>query len=122
MKNHHGGVVLIGDHLYGHSDDRGITCQDFASGKDVWSDAKKNDSKGAVVAADGMLYCLSENAGECFLVEATPNSYKEVSRFTLDPQTKQRSPQGRVWTHPVIANGKLYLRDQEIICCYNIKQ
>lgn len=122
MKNHHGGVVLIGDHIYGHSDDRGITCQDFATGKDVWSDGKKNDSKGAVVAADGMLYCLSENEGDCFLVEVTTEGYKEVSRFRLDPQTKQRNPQGRVWTHPVIANGKMYLRDQEIVVCYDIKQ
>jgi hypothetical protein len=69
-----------------------------------------------------MLYCLEEGSGECFLVEATPAGYKEVSRFKMDPQTTQRNPQGRIWTHPVISNGKLYLRDQEILCCYEIKQ
>ncbi|MFN5534945.1 MAG: PQQ-binding-like beta-propeller repeat protein [Planctomyces sp.] len=122
MKNHHGGVVLVGDHLYGHSDSVGIICQKFDSGEQVWTDKKRDGSKGAVAFADGMLYCLSENSGECFLVSATPEGYTEHGRFTLSPQTEQRNPQGRVWTHPVICNGRLYLRDQEIICCYDIKQ
>jgi len=122
MKNHHGGVVLIGDYIYGHSDATGMVCQNFMTGEQVWSDDKKNASKGAVAFADGMLYCLAEESGDCFLVEATSEGYKEVSRFKLDPQTTQRNPQGRIWTHPVIANGKLYLRDQEIICCYDIVQ
>ncbi len=122
MKNHHGGVLLVGDYLYGHSDSTGIICQNLMTGEKVWSDEKRDQSKGAVAFADGMLYCLSEDKGECFLVEATPEGYREVSRFTMAPQTQQRNPQGRVWTHPVICNGKLYLRDQEIICCYDIHQ
>jgi len=121
MKNHHGGVLLLGDYLYGHSDDNGIICQNFDTGELVWSDKKKNGSKGAVVYADGMLYCLSEDNGDCVLVEAGSTDYKEVSRFKMDPQTTQRNPQGRVWTHPVISNGRLYLRDQDVICCYKIK-
>ena len=122
MKNHHGGVLLSGDYLYGHSDGNGIICQNFNTGKLVWSDNKKNDSKGAVAYADGMLYCLSEENGDCFLVEASSTEYKEVSRFKLEPQTTQRSSRGRVWTHPVISNGRLYLRDQDVICCYWIKE
>lgn len=121
MKNHHGGVLLLGDYLYGHSDDHGIICQNFNTGELVWSDKKKNETKGAVAYADGMLYCLSENNGECYLVEATEKEYKEGSKFTMEPQTTQRNPQGRVWTHPVICNDRLYLRDQDVICCYKIK-
>jgi len=121
MKNHHGGVLLLGDSVYGHSNDNGIICQKFDTGELVWSDNKKNGSKGAVAYADGMLYCLSEDNGECFLVEASAAEYKEVSRFKMDPQTTQRNPNGRVWTHPVISNGRLYLRDQDVICCYRIK-
>ncbi|MCA9059544.1 MAG: PQQ-like beta-propeller repeat protein, partial [Planctomycetaceae bacterium] len=121
MKNHHGGVVLVGDHLYGHSDSVGIVCQNFASGEQIWSDDQKNKSKGGVIFADGMLYCLEEGSGDCILATATPDGWKEVSRFRLDPQTTQRSDRGRIWTHPVIANGRLYLRDQEIICSYAIK-
>ena len=120
MKNHHGGVVLIGDFVYGHSDATGMVCQNLLSGEQIWSDDKKNGSKGAVAYADGMLYCLEEESGDCFLVEATSAGYKEVSRFKMDPQTTQRNPQGRIWTHPVIANGKLYLRDQDILSCYQI--
>ncbi len=122
MKNHHGGVLLVGDYLYGHSDDNGMICQNLNSGELVWSDKKKSGSKGAVAYADGMLYCLSEDSGECYLVEATETEYKEVSRFKMDPQTTQRNPNGRVWTHPVISNGRLYLRDQDVICCYKITE
>ena len=121
MKNHHGGVLLLGDYLYGHSDDNGVICQNFSTGELVWSDRKKNSSKGAVAYADGMLYCLTEGDGECSLVEATEKEFKEVSKFKLDPQTTQRNPNGRIWTHPVISNGRLYLRDQDVICCYRIK-
>jgi outer membrane protein assembly factor BamB len=121
MKNHHGGVLLYGDHIYGHSDGGGIICQNFLSGEQVWTDGKRNGSKGAVAFADGMLYCISEDRGECFLVKATPEGYEEAGRFTLAPQTEQRSPDGRIWTHPVICNGRLYLRDQEIICCYDVR-
>jgi len=39
----------------------------------------------------------------------------------LDPQTTQRSPKGKIWTHPVIANGHLYLRDQELVFCFDVK-
>ena len=122
MKNHHGGVMLSGDFLYGHSDENGIICQNLNTGELVWSDKQRNGSKGAVAFADGMLYCLSEDSGECYLVEATETEYKAGSRFRMEPQTTQRNPQGRVWTHPVISNGKLYLRDQDIICCYKIKE
>ena len=121
MKNHHGGVLRLGDYLYGHSDDNGVICQNFSTGELVWSDQKKNGSKGAVAYADGMLYCLTEGDGECSLVLATEKEFKEVSKFKLDPQTTQRNPQGRIWTHPVISNGCLYLRDQDVICCYKIK-
>ncbi len=122
MKNHHGGALLLGDFIYGHSDASGMVCQNMMTGEQVWTDDQKNKSKGAVAYADGLLYCLEEESGDCFLLEATPAGYKEVSRFKLDPQTTQRNPQGRIWTHPVIANGKLYLRDQEILCCYDIVQ
>ncbi len=120
MKNHHGGVVLVGDYLYGNSDGPGLVCQDFKTGEEVWS--SRMMAKGAVSYADGMLYCLEEGSGTLRLVEATPKGWNEKGSFKLEPQTTQRSPQGRIWTHPVICNGKLYLRDQEIILCYDVKK
>jgi len=120
MKNHHGGVILVGDHLYGHSDGSGWVCQDFKTGNEVWSERSKL-GKGAIACADGMLYCLDEGSGTVALIEASPKGWSEHGRFKLEPQTKIRSPQGRIWTHPVISNGKLYLRDQDLIYCYDIK-
>jgi outer membrane protein assembly factor BamB len=118
MENHHGGVVLVGDHIYGFSDKGGWTCQELASGKAVWAD--KSLGKGAVTFADGRLYCLEEGKGTAVLAEATPEGWKEHGRFVLQAKSAQRSPQGRIWTHPVIANSKLYLRDQEFISCYDV--
>ena len=119
MVNHHGGVILVDGKLYGHSDKGGWTCQDFMTGETVW----KNESlgKGAVGFAAGHLVCLDEKTGVVALVEASPAGWKEKSRFTLAPQTTQRKPQGRIWVHPVIVNGNLYLRDQELIHCYDVK-
>jgi outer membrane protein assembly factor BamB len=121
MKNHHGGVILVGDHLYGYSDGVGWVCQEFATGEQVWSE-KNALGKGAVACADGMLYCVDESGGEVVLVEASPSGWNEKGRFKLDPQSEFRSPRGKIWTHPTIANGKLYLRDQEIVYCFDVRQ
>ncbi len=120
MVNHHGGAVLVGDHLYGYSDKNGWTCQDFKTGKDVWTE-KKALGKGCLTYADGMLYLLGESDGQAVLIEASPNGWKEHGRFKLQAQTTQRSPRGKIWTHPVIADGKMYLRDQELISCFDVK-
>jgi outer membrane protein assembly factor BamB len=118
MKNHHGGAILVGDYVYGNADP-GWVCQDFKTGKEVWS--HRGFGKGAIGCADGMLYCLEESSGTVVLVDASPAGWKEHGRFKLDPQTKIRSERGRIWTHPVISNGKLYLRDQDLIYCYDVK-
>ncbi len=120
MKNHHGGVILVGDHLFGYSDDVGWVCQELKSGKEVWHEKQKLE-KGAVACADGMLYLLGEGSGTVVLIEASSQGWKEHGRFKLDPQTKRRSPKGRIWTHPVIAGGQLYLRDQELLFCFDVK-
>lgn len=120
MVNHHGGVVLVGDHLYGYSDKGGWTCQDFKTGKQVWAE-RRALGKGAVTYADGKLYLLGESDGQVVLIDASPAGWKEHGRFTLTPQTTNRNPKGKIWTHPVIANGKMYLRDQELIYCFDVK-
>ena len=119
MQNHHGGVILYKDHLYGCSDKTWV-CQDFASGEQVWAEKDKL-GKGAIGYADGMFYCLDESSGTVALIEASPNGWAEHGRFKLDPQTAIRSSKGRIWTHPVIVDGRLYLRDQDLIYCYAVK-
>jgi len=120
MKNHHGGVILVGDHLYGHSDGVGWLCMDWKTGAEVWSEKNKL-GKGAIGCADGMLYLVEESSGNVALIEASSKGWNEKGRFKLEPQTAIRSRQGGIWTHPVIANGRLYLRDQDLIHCYAVK-
>lgn len=115
MVNHHGGVVLLGGHLYGYSDGKGWVCQDFKTGAMVWSDKKLG--KGSIACADGRLYLRSEGSkGTVALVEATPTAYRERGRFDQPDRSGKQS-----WPHPVIAGGCLYLRDQDVLLCYDIE-
>lgn len=121
MKNHHGGVILVDGHYYGYSDGAGWICQSKETGDMVWNE-KDALGKGAIGYADGHFYLLSEKKGEVVLIEATTEGWNEKGRFTLSPQTKQRKPRGAIWVHPVISNGKLFLRDQEMIFCFDVKE
>jgi outer membrane protein assembly factor BamB len=120
MKNHHGGVVKVGDHLYGFSDGGGLICQDWKTGELVWSEKGRFTTKGSVHVADGKIYALNEGDGTVVLAEVSPDGFKQLGQFTLDPQSSNRHPQGKVWTHPVVIGGKLYLRDQEYIVSYDV--
>ncbi len=119
MKNHHGGVIRVGDHLYGYSDGAGWVCQDWKTGAQVW--ASNALGKGSVHFADGMLYCLDEEGGAVVLADASPTAWKEQGRFKLSPLSEKRKPQGRIWVHPVVVNGRLYLRDQEFLSCFDVR-
>ena len=112
MRNHHSSSVLIGDYLYGFSSAI-LTAIRFDTGEIAWRD--RSVGKGSLVFADGNLYCFSEN-GVVGLVEATPTGYKEKGRF--------RIAQGNLptWTHPVVVGGRLYLRDQDTIYAYDVRQ
>ncbi len=122
MKNHHGGVVLVDGHIYGFSDGGGLVCQELATGKKKWNKSGEGCQKGAVHYADGMLYCMDEEAGSVFLAEANPAKYIEHGRFEIPRQTKLREgTNGKIWTHPVVIGGKLYLRDQDLLFCYDVK-
>ncbi|MEQ8846742.1 PQQ-binding-like beta-propeller repeat protein [Botrimarina sp.] len=119
IKNKHGGVILLDGHVYGHSDGAGWVCQDFDTGELVWRERSALDA-GSLGYADERLYLLSEDGGEVVLLEPSPKEWIEKGRFTLEPQTDLRKPKGKIWVHPVIANGKLYLRDQELLFCFDV--
>jgi outer membrane protein assembly factor BamB len=121
MVNHHGGVVLVAGHVYGYSDSKGWICQDLMSGKTDWDYKERDFGKGSLTYADGHLYCYTEDGGKVALVEANPKGKWNVTgRFTIPQRSKKNRP-NKTWTHPVVANGKLYLRDQELLFCYDIK-
>ena len=119
MSNHHGGVIRIDDSVYGYSDKKGWTCQDFESGEKVWQE-RDVLGKGAIAYADGRFYCLSEDEGEVVLATPSKEGWQEHGRFTLQPQSEIRSPKGRIWTHPVITGGRLYLRDQDLLFSFDV--
>ncbi len=115
MVNHHGGVILVGKYLYGYSEGKGWTCQDFEKGDAKWQE--KKFGKGSLIYADGRLYLRQEdNQGTLALIEASPEGYREHGRFDQPNRSTQKS-----WPHPVIAGAKLYLRDQDLLLCYDVK-
>jgi outer membrane protein assembly factor BamB len=111
MRNHHGGMVLVDGHLYGFSD-LILTCLEFATGNVVWRD--RSVGKGSVTFADGHLYIQGED-NMVGLAEATPAGYREKGRFEI-PDKGQKS-----WAHPVISDGRLYVRNQDTLLVYDIK-
>jgi outer membrane protein assembly factor BamB len=116
MANHHGGVIRLGEHVYGFSDGKGWVCQELKTGKSVWEE-KGQLGKGAITYADGRFYLRSEaGKGTVVLLEASPKGYKEFGRFDQPDRSSRNS-----WPHPVIAHGKLYLRDQGTLLCYKLK-
>jgi outer membrane protein assembly factor BamB len=116
MTDHHGGVILVDKYLYGYSDGKGWVCQDFATGKAVWQEKRKL-GKGSLVYADGMLYLRAEgDKGTVALIEATPKGYREKGRFDQPERSDKNS-----WPHPVIIGGRLYLRDQDVLLCYDVR-
>ncbi len=123
LRNHHGGVVLAGNMLIGsdgNNSNRGFICQDFLEGKRVWHE-RTGLGGGAVIYADGRLYILGEHDAVVRLVEVSEEGWTLHGKFQMDPPSDHRKS-GRVWTHPVIADGKLYLRDQEYLFCYDVRE
>lgn len=119
FQNHHGGMVLLGNHVYGgDGQNRGLpTCLDLATGKVVWGGNIRNAGTGsaAVVAADGQLYFRYQN-GVVLLIEASPEQYRETGTLTI-PNVTQPS-----WSLPVVADGRLYLREQDTLYVYDVRK
>lgn len=117
-----GGVALVGDHLYGYHEDRQWACADVSKngGPNTWKAMTPALKAGGFVVADGRLYVLDEE-GKVALVEASPAKFNLISSFKLPAQGKNPKEQGKVWAHPSLSDGKLYLRDQELIFVYEVK-
>jgi outer membrane protein assembly factor BamB len=120
VENRDGGVVLVDGHVYGYSENKGWFCMELKTGAIAWSERNKL-GRGSLTYADGNLYCCTEQGGIVALVEATPKGWNEKGRLQLPKESRQRKQSGGLWTHPVVANGRLYLRDQELLFCYDLK-
>jgi outer membrane protein assembly factor BamB len=111
MQNHHGGVILHRGKLYGFSNAI-LTCLDFNTGAVAWKD--RSVGKGSLTFADGMLFLFSEN-NTVGLAEASPDGYVEKGRFSVPDQGRPS------WAHPVVCDGKLYIRNQSTLSCYDVR-
>jgi len=121
MQNHHGGMILLDGSLYGaNGGNEGgfLVCLDFKTGNVLWDerdDAERRAPKGSVALADGRLYYRTEK-GSILLIEPSPKEYLERGRFEQPERTRLPA-----WAHPVVANGRLYVRDQDLLLCYDVK-
>src|SRR5262249_60764658 len=108
-------MLLVDGYLYG-TGANSLLCVELKTGKVMWE--SREPGKGSICYADGQLYCRNEGGrGTLFLVEANPERYVEHGRFD---QPNRSSLQA--WPHPIVANGKLYVRDQDVLLCYDVKQ
>jgi outer membrane protein assembly factor BamB len=121
MQNHHGGMVVVDGALYaasGGNEGGFLVCLDFKTGNVLWDErdsGQRRATKGSVALADGRIYYRTEE-GAMLLIEPNPKQYTERGRFEQPDRTQQPG-----WSHPVIANGKMYLRDQDVLFCYDVK-
>lgn len=112
MRNHHSSSILVGEHLYGFSSAI-LTALRFADGATAWKD--RSVGKGSLAFADGHLYLFSEG-GVVGLAEATPAGYREKGRFSIQQAGLP------TWAHPIVAGGRLYIRDQDTVYAYRVKK
>lgn len=110
MKNHFNDAVLVSDHLYGF-DNATFKCISVATGEQAW--AFRGLGKGSLLAADGDLLIVLSDQGTLLLVKATPGAYTELARF--------QAMEGKAWTAPALADGRLYLRDHDEIVALEMK-
>jgi outer membrane protein assembly factor BamB len=112
---HVGGVVLVDGYLYGFNNTN-LLCMDFLTGKVQWKN--RSTGKGAVTYADKHLYVRGDaEPGPIALVEANPKKYTEKGRFDQPDASGKNT-----WPPVVVANGKMYLRDQNVLLCYDVKK
>ena len=109
----HGGVVRLGEYLYG-TGKGGLICLAFRTGKVKWR--HRSIGQGSLLAAEGRLY-LRGTGGQMALVEASPEGYREKGRFRQPKRTRYAT-----FAHPVVANGRLYLRDDDLLFCYDVAE
>jgi outer membrane protein assembly factor BamB len=115
LANKHGGIVLVGDYIYGDSEDKGIPfCAELQTGKVVWKKRGSGSGSMSVAAADGRLY-LHFADGTMVLAKPSPEEYSEVGSFKV-PGSGDRPG----WSYPVIADGRLYVRENDRISCFDI--
>jgi outer membrane protein assembly factor BamB len=115
---HHGGYVIVDGVIYGNHEN-GWSALELKTGKKLWSTTDdggdRTVKKGSLCFADGMLYLFGESDGKVGLAEASPKGFALKGRF-------QVAGSGPSWAHPVVVGGRLYLRYDENLYCFDVKR
>ncbi len=112
-----GGAVLLGDYLYGTG--LAMSCVQFATGTVKWDERALGAA--SICSAENRLYLHGEN-GEVALVEATPEGYREKGRFSPPEPPQRKNQMEKAWAYPVVADGRLYIRDHQVLWCYDVRK
>lgn len=126
MINHHGGVVLVNGHIYGHSYEPrrempGWTCLDLMTGNPKWKLGNKRPGKGSVIAVNDHLFCYDEDTGIVHVGKASPDGWSELGQIKPPTRSSIRTRDNKFWAHPVVAQGRLLIRDQDLIFCFDMR-
>lgn len=113
VMNAHGGMVHVGECVYGTNDQGELMCLDFKTGDVRWR--HRSVGRGSLVVADGRIYLRGE-AGQMVLAEVNAERYVQKGQFTQSRRSKIET-----FAHPVVAGGRLYLRDGPYLFCYDLK-
>jgi len=125
ISNQHGGVVLINGYIYGFSEppSNSWVCQNMKTGEIAWSQRGQDVGvgKGSVLGINDRLLLFDMLNGTLAVVAASPDGWKEFGKITIPERTKVTTQDNQLWTHPVVANGKLYVRDHDLLFCFDLK-
>jgi len=126
ISNQHGGVVLINGNIYGYAEPpaNGWVCQNMKTGEIVWTQRGQDAGvgKGSIFGVGDRLLCFDMQTGVLAVAAASPDGWKEFGRITIPERTKITTQDNQLWTHPVVANDKLYLRDHDLLFCFDLKK
>lgn len=122
MENHHGGVVLVDGVIYGFTKQSGGNwmAQDLDSGETLWQERVRPNKSGSICYADGRLYCYNDEEGTVLLAKPSRDAWEQVGKVALPTQTGLARDRGAIWAHPVVAGGKLIIRDQDLMFAFDI--
>ena len=108
--------MKLGSYLYGTTA-QAMLCLEFATGQVKWKE--RGLGAASLCYADGRLYLHGEN-GDVALVEPSAQSYIEKGRFTPPDEPKRKNQMEMAWAYPVVANGRLFIRDHGCLWCYDV--
>jgi len=116
LQNHHGGMIMIGDHVFmGHGHNNGFpACVEWKTGTDLWEKGRGAGSgSAAIICADEKLFFRYQD-GVMAMIDTDTKQYKLLGKFKLATHN------GESWPHPVIVDGQMYIRDQDELVVYKL--